>query len=244
EPGKRLGIEVTRTIVAQRLGRITGSGLFAESQKVGEQMGWHDSDVLGCDSVQLAVHNNRLFWLWGDTTLANYPLGIFDCSSATTALRPLPMFEPPIKLRFDYFTKENGTPRGVANMPGEGPTWLTAYVDLPDIAGKHHLVASYLKIRGKLEAYEKGLCVWNEAASNFERLKVVWRKGDREIKDNGEKESRTNVPEGHPLFWKDATGKDGLLFGNPFPTFRCPPTFESWQDQKTWEAIAPPQALK
>ena len=95
-----------------------------------------------------------------------------------------------------------------------------------------------------LEAYEKGLCVWNEAISNFERLKVVWRKGDRENKDNGEKESRTNVPEGHPLFWKDATGKDGLLFGNPFPTFRCPPTFESWQDQKTWEAIAPPQALK
>src|SRR3954470_21201704 len=30
EPGKKLQFEVTRTILARRLGRITGSGLFAE----------------------------------------------------------------------------------------------------------------------------------------------------------------------------------------------------------------------
>ena len=35
EPGRVLKVEVTRTIVARRLGRLTGAGLFAESQKLG-----------------------------------------------------------------------------------------------------------------------------------------------------------------------------------------------------------------
>src|SRR5687767_14907734 len=35
ESGKTLRLEVTRTIVARRLGRITGAGVFAESQKLG-----------------------------------------------------------------------------------------------------------------------------------------------------------------------------------------------------------------
>src|SRR5436190_4659792 len=35
EPGQTLKIEVTRTIIARRLGRVTGGGIFAESQKFG-----------------------------------------------------------------------------------------------------------------------------------------------------------------------------------------------------------------
>ena len=37
EPGKTLKIEVRRTIIARRLGRLTGAGLFAESQKLGRR---------------------------------------------------------------------------------------------------------------------------------------------------------------------------------------------------------------
>ena len=63
EPGKTLRVEVTRTILAKRLGRLTGGGLFAESQKLGHDLEWRESGVLGCDSVQNAVHRGRLFWL-------------------------------------------------------------------------------------------------------------------------------------------------------------------------------------
>src|ERR1041385_3172124 len=38
EPGKTLKVEVNRTIVAKRLGRLTGGGLFAESQKIGREL--------------------------------------------------------------------------------------------------------------------------------------------------------------------------------------------------------------
>jgi len=232
EPGKTLKVEVNRTIIARRLGRLTGGGLFAESQKTGRDLDWQEQGVLGCDSVQNAAHRGRHFWLWGDTTLAHYPLGIFDSSSATTALQPLKSFEPPLRLAFDYFRDAKGKPRGVAKMPGSGPTWLSAYVSLPDKTGQARLVAAYSKIRGYLEAYESGLCAWNEATEQFERLRVVWTKSEASPKP-------PPMPDGHPALWKDEQGRTWVYFGNPFPTLRCPATFEAYQDSATWEALKP-----
>ena len=232
EPGATLKVELTRTIVAKRLGRLTGGGLFAENQKLGRELDGRESGILGCDSVQNAVHNGKLFWAWGDTTMPNYPLGIFDMISATTLIRPLASFQPPLHLRFDYFTNSNGIPRGVAKMPGSGPTWVSGYVSLPDTNGVAHLVGAYVKVKPPMEAYETGLCVWNDATSNFERHRVIWKKSETTPK-------QPNAPEGHPSFWKDATGRDWLHFGNPFPTLRCPATFEGWQDPSQWETLHP-----
>jgi hypothetical protein len=236
KPGKTLRIQVTRTIIAKRLGRLTGAGLFAESQALGRELDWPESGVLGCDSVQNTVHRGRLFWAWGDTTLARYPLGIFHMTSATTGVRPLASFEPPVRLRFDLFRDDAGRPRAVAKMPGSGPTWLSAYVSLPDANGTPRLVATYVKIKPPLEAYECGLCVWNDAAANFERLKVIWTKSKESPK-------RPPVPNGHPAFWTDGKGKTWVLFGNPLPALRCPATFEAWQDPDTWKVLEPQETL-
>ena len=236
EPGKTLRVEVSRTIIAKRIGRITGAGLFAESQKLGGESDWLESGVVGCDSIQNAVHRGKLFWLWGDTTMANYPLGIFDSTSATSVIQPLQKFEPPFRLKLDYFTNAQGTPRAVAKMPGTGPTWITAYVSLPDQAGVPHLVASYMKIKPPLDAYEWGLCIWNDTTSNFEPSRVLWTKSDKTPE-------RPPVPDGQPAFWKDAAGREWVLFGNPFPVLRCPATFEAWQDSNTWEVLQPQARL-
>ena len=236
QPGGSLKIEVTRSIIAKRLGRLTGGGLFAESQKLGRELEWRESDVLGCDSVQNAVHRGKLFWAWGDTTLAKYPLGLFDMTSATTAVRPLKSFEPPLRLGFDHFKDSKGVPRVVAKMPGSGPTWVSGYVSLPDKTGVARLVGIYAKIKPPLEAYEYGLCVWNEKAETFEPLRVVWTKSAAAPKP-------PPLPEGHPAFWKDGAGKEWVLFGNPLPTLRCPATFEAWQDSSKWEVLKPQETL-
>ena len=196
EPGKTLKIEVARTIIARRLGRLTGAGLFAESQKLGREMDWQESGVLGSDSVLTAVHGGRIFWAWGDTNLPDYWLGIFDTSSATTSLSPLKSLEPPLRLKFDYFRDPAGRPRGVAKLPGSGPTWLSAYVSLPDKSGRPRLVATYSKIKPPLETYECGLCVWNEEKAAFQRRRVLWTQSDPPSR-------RKAAPGGHPAFWKD-----------------------------------------
>lgn len=236
QPGKTLRVEVNRTIIAKRLGRITGGGIFAESQKLGQELDWREPGILGCDSIQNAVHRGKMFWLWGDTTLAKYPLGLFHGTSATTPIQPLEKFTPPIRLKLDYFTDAQGVPRNIATMPGDGPTWVTGYISLPDKTGQPHLVASYVKIKPPLEAYEWGLCVWNDTTSSFEQLRVLWTKSDATPK-------APPVPEGHPALWKDSAGKEWVLFGNPLPTLRCPATFEDWQDSSKWVAMKPQENL-
>jgi hypothetical protein len=237
EPGGTLRVEVNRTIIAKRLGRLTGGGLFGESQKLGLDPDWVESGILGCDSVQNAVHHGKLFWAWGDTTLANYPLGIFHMTSAATTTRPLTTFEPPLRVKFDYFSDGQGRPRGVAQMPGSGPTWLSGYVSVPDKSAAPRLVSTYVKIKPPLEAYERGLCVWNDQTSAFELLRVLWKKSD-------DTPHQPPSPDGQPALWKDAAGKEWLLFGNPLPTLRCPATFEAWQDPSTWETLRPQQTLQ
>lgn len=235
-PGQTVKVEVARMIVAKRLGRLTGGGIFAESQKLGRESGWQESGSFGCDSVQNAVHNGRLFWAWGDTTMARYPLGVFDMTSAVTPMQPLAAFEPPVRLVYEYFRDGKGFPRGVAKMPGSGPTWISGYVSLPDRSGASRLVATYVKIKPPLEAYECGLCVWSDATSNFARLRVLWTKSE-------DKPQKPLAPEGHPALWTDPQGKRWVLFGDPLPRLRCPATFEAWQNSSTWEALTPQAEL-
>ncbi|HBO44808.1 MAG TPA: hypothetical protein DD670_12935 [Planctomycetaceae bacterium] len=236
EPGKTLRVEVSRTNLAKRLGRLTGAGLFAESQKLGEELDWRESGITGCDSLQSTVHRGRRFWLWGDTGLFHYPLGIFHGSSATTPVEPGDVFEPPVRLKLDYFVNDRGVPRNVAEMPGAGPTWVTGYVSLPDKDGNARLVGSYCKVRQPMEAYEWGVCVWNDEQDKFELSRIVWTKSD-------ESPEPPPLPQGHAVPWTDKDGKQWILFADPFPTMRIPATFEAWNDPSTWETIEPQETI-
>ena len=235
--GTTITIKVQRQLPAKRLGRITGGGIFAESQKLGLESHWQESGILGCDSVQNVIHDGKLFWSWGDTTLAGYPLGLFHMTGATTELQPLNSLEPPVRLQFDYFKDDKGKPRMIAQMPGDGPTWLGGYASLPDQTGQHRLVATYMKIKPPLEAYECGLCVWNEHKRVFEKSRVVWTKSAH---------SPTPIasPLGHPVKWIDDSGKPWMLFSDPFPSLKCPADFESWSDPQTWQDLEPQATVR
>ncbi len=232
QPGGSQKITVSRRIVAKRIGRLTGGGRFAESQQTGTAAPEPESGIVGCDSVQNAVYRGRLFWAWGDTTVAGYPLGIFDMTGATTPIQPLASFEPPLRLTFDWFRDPAGKVRGIAKMPGTGPTWVSGVAVLPDRTGRERLVGTYIKVRGYLEAYECGVCVWDDASAQFLKERLVWTKGPDAPK-------QPPVPDGHPAPYTDAAGRDWMLFGNPFPNFRCPATFEGWQDPAQWETLTP-----
>jgi hypothetical protein len=236
EPGQVHRVEVERTIIARRLGRVTGGGLFGESQKLGAETAWRESGLLGQDSVQNAVYGGKLFWLWGDTILPRYPLGIFDSTAARTSPQPLAAFEPPVRLELNYFRDDQGVPRGVAKMAGSGPTWISGLASLPDAQGREHLVATYVKVHGYLHEYRQGLAVWNDAAETFEPLRLLWEETDAAPRP-------PLAPEGHAVM-ETNEGKSWALFCNPFPNLRCPATFEAWQDTNTWQRLTPQATLR
>jgi hypothetical protein len=236
-PGGSEKIEVTRTNLALRVGRITGAGIFAESQKLGLETSWTESCSFGCDSLQLTTHDGKLHWLWGDTVFSNYPLGVFDMTGATTRLQPLDSPEPPLRLKLDYFRDPKGLPAGMVPMPGGGPTWASGLISIPDKTGTARLVCSFSKIKPPLDPYETGLAVWNSQTSRFEKLRSLWTK-------SAESPRPPAFPEGHVVRWKDAEGHGWLLFGDPFPVLKCPDTFEAWSDPTTWQKIDAPVFLK
>jgi hypothetical protein len=151
-------------------------------------------------------------------------------------LQPLKNFEPPLRLKLNYIVDEKDHPRGVAKMPGSGPTWINGFVSLPDTDGTPHLVCTYNKIKGHLEAYEWSQAVWNEKTESFDKLRTIWTK-------SADQPKQPLIPEGHPVFWKDEQGMEWLLFGNPLPTIRMPALFEAWQDPATWEKLTPQESL-
>jgi len=232
QAGKTEIIKVTRKLPGKRLGRLTGGGLFAESQKMGEAIDWQEQRILGCDSVQIAFHNQKVHWAWGDTQLAGYPLGRFHMIGATTGPRPLRVFEPPIQLRFQYFVDDSGVPRNIGEMPGTGPTWINGFVSLKDQTGKSHLVGTYSKIKPPLTVYEIGLCKWDEVDERFVGHRVLWQQSEQTP-------NPPLTPQGHPSFTTDDHGHRWLLLGDPFPNFRCPATFEAWGDPNQWQSLTP-----
>lgn len=228
-PGGSTEWRIRRLNVAERACRLTGAGIYADSLALGRPVppGFRplNGGVIGCDSIQSVLHEGRHFWFWGDTNRASYPLGNFHMTGATT-----PPPDPAIPgshprdgfLAYDYFVGDDGFVRGVAQMPGDGPTWLSGLVSLPDASGTRRLGAFYVKIRPPLEAYRSGLCVWNPAANAFEHLRD-WP-DDAPIR-----------PEGH-VFVHPEGDREFAWFGDPYAHVRVEASFEAWQDPESYES--------
>jgi hypothetical protein len=235
--GERIVIKLTRKLPAKRVGRLTGAGLYAESQKFGEYLDVQESRVFGCDSVQMTVHGGQRFWAWGDTTLGRYPLGRFHMTGAVSAGMPWGGYQPPIKPRYDIFRDDEGLPRNIGELPGDGPTWISGLASLPDRSGHPKMVGAYVKVHPPLEAYEAGLCVWDDREARFKRHRVLWRQGT----DSG---AMPPLPNGHGVTITDESGRKVVYFGDPFPHIRMEAAVESWENPKSWETLSPQKTVR
>ena len=81
-------MKLKRTNIAERIARTTGQGLYRDSELLGlphALPNLNPAGVMGQDSVQATPYRGKIFWLWGDTNVPQYPLGNFR---TTCALSP------------------------------------------------------------------------------------------------------------------------------------------------------------
>ena len=118
--GDSATVKIRRVNVAERVGRLTGGGLFRDSELLGKPVPIPNaSPVLGQDSVQSARYDGRIFLLWGDTNVARYPLGNFRTTAATIPVEA----HPSNGLRYAYFM--DGTAlRKMLPLDGPGAVWM------------------------------------------------------------------------------------------------------------------------
>ena len=220
-------IRLKRTIVAERLGRLTGEGLLRDSVLLGHAPPEPPRGrVAGQDSVQAAVYRGRVHWLWGDTLRLGHPLGLYRTAGATTPL-PGKDFDPAGGVPYDYFT-DPATGFARAMMPlkerPDGVVWVFALCVVPDAAGVERLAAHYTRRKGLDTEYEQGVAVFDDATQTFAParqlpLAETWRR-----------------PAGHPIAFDEA-GTKWLLFGSPSVNVRVPATLECVLDPAKYEAF-------
>ena len=134
--GSTCTVTVHRRVPARIIGRLTGGGLFAESQKLGFEEDWLESGILGSDSIVTAEFEGRRYCFWGDSNLAHQPLGIFNVSGAIIledeSIINDSLTKPPTP-KLKYFSREDKhgrlRPRGVAEVPNAKCAQTLKYVD-------------------------------------------------------------------------------------------------------------------
>lgn len=115
-------------------------------------------------------------------------------------------------------------------MDHQGPVWLGGLVVLPDSQGAEHLVATYVKIKNRLEPVEYGLCEWDEKIESFVPQRVLWTQKD----GNARRPDSLLVPDGQPVRFRPQVGQEKLLFVNPFAEVQMLYSYEAWLDPSSW----------
>ncbi|MBK8975490.1 MAG: hypothetical protein IPM29_06160 [Planctomycetes bacterium] len=223
--GERV-VRIERTQIAERLYRVTGAGIYRDTVLLGERAPIAEpllnGGVLGCDSVVNAIYLGRLWWFWGDTNRAAYPLGNFAVSGATSRLPADGGLPPATGVDLDYFTGPDGFARRCCPIDGPGPVWVFGPMVVTD-AGRERLLCHYERVKDLEVRYEHGIAEWNDDAARFEKL--VEFPLDAPL-----------YPHGNPLRVRSADG-EWFVFGGPYPVSRVRTSRAAILDPGSYEAF-------
>ena len=225
-PGREGTLRIRRRNIAERLYRVTGAGIFRDTILLGRKPPIRqpllNGLVLGQDSVLNVVYRGKLHWFWGDTNRPGHPLGNFHVPGATSRLPAGGGLDPSVGVNLTYFLDNRGFAKPTCRMPGKGPTWLTGLVVLPDATGRRRMLGAYVKIRNRLEAYERGIVAFNDALQQFEKVcSYPPRAAPR--------------PDGH-TFTCEAGGVRYVYFATAWPLVRVRATVEDYTNLEAYEA--------
>src|SRR5262249_11540783 len=88
--GESAELKIKRLNIAERLYRTTGEGIYRDTVLLGERAPIAEpllnGQVFGQDTVMAVPYRGKLFWFWGDTSRAKYPLGHFGTAGAVSDL--------------------------------------------------------------------------------------------------------------------------------------------------------------
>lgn len=171
EPGGQATLAVTRHNVAERLYRITGSGIYRDTVLLGKQPPIENANlngrVMGQDTVIAAPYRDQLYWFWGDTFGA---AGLnFSVSGATS---PLPgRLDVAEGIPLTYFERDSGLAKEMCPF-GSGMTWIDWLAVLGQGADER-LYARYSRMQSLGEAAEWGYAVFDDERAVFDKVAEI-----------------------------------------------------------------------
>ena len=174
-PAKRDTVELVRMLPGERLYRITGQGIYADSALLGLRTPIREpllnAAVTGQDTSDSERFQGRLFWIWGDTLRVDYALGSFRASGATSTLPERGGLQATAGIDLAYVTDPDGFAAAMVTPFGKQlPTWINGLAAVRDKNGRERLFAGYMQANPDLSAAETGVMEYDPAAQRFEPI--------------------------------------------------------------------------
>jgi hypothetical protein len=215
--GASVTVEVRRKMIAERLYRLTGEGIYRDSVLAGMpvpvKQPMLNAQVFGQDTVSMAPYAGKLFWIWGDTTL---PAGWnFKVAGAASLPPNAGGLDPSIGVDFEYFTGREGRAKGMLPLKEDGLVWIEGLFTLKDPGGRERLLATYTRQPGLKPPDERGVAVFGDKKQIFQRwFKLPWKRGHL-----------ASHPFRHAGYW----------YLDPW--LRAPADWQAIQDWRNWESF-------
>ncbi|MFH1689979.1 MAG: hypothetical protein ABIE42_07045 [Candidatus Eisenbacteria bacterium] len=211
EPGRILELRVRRTMIAERLYRLTGEGIYRDSVMAGLPVPMGEplmnALVLGQDTVSSAVYRGRIFWIWGDTIGPSY--WNFSVSAATSDLSD----DPAVAVNYRYFTDSDGRSSQMLPLQGKGLVWIEGLIPMTDPDGEERLIATYTRQDGLRFPDECGIALFDDSIEMFRPWVQV--------------PCRSSAVSSHPFL------HDGYWY--LYPWLRVPNDWDAIQESDKWE---------
>lgn len=228
KPNGKATLKIKRLNIAERLYRVTGAGIYADSVLLGEKTPIEqpllNAQVSGSDSVVTAIYRGKLHWFWGDTNRPKYPLGLFDVPGATSLLPSDGGLDPSLGVNLNYFVGKDGFAKAMCKMPGDGPTWIWGLTVLRDTNNRERMFCGYMKVRNLLEVYERGIAEFDDEKQEF----VRHQKFDKDV---------PLFPDGHSLIHK-VDGTEYVYFAEASAMIRVRATTAAFCDLNQYEGFS------
>jgi hypothetical protein len=229
-PGGSAQVAVDRINRAERLYRITGAGIYADSVQAGIPVPIAkpllNANVTGQDSTKTAIYKNKIYWFWGDTDHVSGCCN-FRTAGATSELPGQGGLDPSLGVNLNYFTAANGNTKGMVPMNDPGLVWVDGVFTIDDNTGQERLLTHFARVQGDFTLLEQGLALFNDTSEIFQRFQPYAL--DAPI-----------VPRGRP-FRHTVDGQEYIYFGGQYPNVRVKADWNHVTDITQWEAFTPLQ---
>lgn len=176
-PGSSATLSMHRDMIAERLYRITGAGVYKDSIALGEKAPTEspllNAGVIGQDSALCAVYNDKLFWVWGDTSRMGHPLSAnFRSTAAFSDLPYSGGLQANQGINLHYLTKDDFVKPMMPLRAGQNAVyWLSCLMNVPDAHQGEHLLAWWNRITMPgMKTVERGIVEFNPEKGEFQGL--------------------------------------------------------------------------
>ena len=222
-------LSMVRQNLAERLYRVTGTGIYRDSVQAGVPVPISqpllNANVRGQDSVQAVEYKDQIYWFWGDTLYESGGLGNFRTSGATSQLPGSGGLDPSLGVDLNYFVNASGWSKEMMPVAQTGLMWIDGAFTVRDVDGHERLLARNARYLDLATNVEQGLALFNDSTATFQRFQSYSL-------------NAPITPQGHS-FKHTVNGQEYIYFTQTYPDVRVKATWNDVTHIANWEAYSP-----